>query len=179
MVRMRVFACVAAAALSCRGEPASTATSTRTPTATPTPTATATATSPAPIPITRAYAAEPAGPTTLSGVAETVVDPVSSFQVEMSGRVADARLVLLDSADAHVPARSTREVGASTQLTLAPASPLVAGSHYVLRVEGASTREVRDGDRSYAPFSFALLAAGTPPPPEPKKKPKSKSRKRR
>ncbi|HEY6004565.1 MAG TPA: hypothetical protein VIV57_16955, partial [Anaeromyxobacter sp.] len=134
---------------------------------------------PAPVSITRAVAAEPTGPSALSGVAETVIDPASSFHVEVSGRIADARLVLLDSADAHVPARSTCELGATTQLTLSPAAPLVPGSRYVLRVEGASRREVRDGDRSYAPLSFALLAAGTPPPPEPKRKPKSKSRKRR
>jgi hypothetical protein len=129
------------------------------------------------MPLSRVAAIEPAGPAPLARDAETVVDPASSFEMELPARLEDARLVLLDSAEAHVAARSTREVGGSTRLTLAPSSPLVPGSRYVLRVEGAATREVRDGDRAYAPLSFPLLAAGTPPPPEPKRK--AKRRKRR
>jgi hypothetical protein len=112
-------------------------------------------------------------------VAETEIDPASSFLVELSGKLRDARLVLLDPANAHVPAKSTREVGKITRLTLAPSSPLVPGSRYVLRVEGASRREIRDGARSYAPFSFRMLASGTAPPPEAKKQAKSRQRKRR
>lgn len=129
-----------------------------------------------PPPLARAAAIEPAGPALLARDAETVVDPASTFELELSARLADARLVLLDSAEAHVAGRSTREVGASTRLTLAPASPLVPGSRYVLRVEGAATREVRDGERAWAPLSFPILAAGTPPPPEPKRKPKKRKR---
>jgi len=119
---------------------------------------------------------EPGGPAPLVRGGETVVDPASSFEIELSGRAVDARLVLLDGAEAHVPARSTREVGGTTRLTVTPTAPLVPGSRYVLRLEGAATRELRDGDRVYAPVSFALIAAGTPPPPQPKKKPKAKRR---
>jgi hypothetical protein len=191
IVRTSLLGCFAAAALSCRGEPApaagggaavvSASPAPPTPASTPPPTATATPTeaaSPPPsMPLARVAALEPSGPAPLARDAETVVDPAASFELELSGRLTDARLVLLDSADAHVAARSTREVGGQTRLTLAPASPLVPGSRYVLRVEGAGTREVRDGERAYAPLSFPLLAAGTPPPPEPKRK--AKKRKRR
>ncbi len=186
-----------------------TATSTATPTATPTSTSTPTPSSPPPspaspsspsapagagaeglkagtspattppVPLSRAVVVEPAGSSPLSPASETVVDPASTFHVELGARIADARLVLLDGTDAHVPAKSTHEVGGSTQLALAPAQPLVPGSRYVLRVEGATSRELRDGERAWAPLSFALLTAGTPPPPEPKKKPKAKSKKRR
>ncbi|HEY6101125.1 MAG TPA: hypothetical protein VIW03_16940, partial [Anaeromyxobacter sp.] len=108
-----------------------------------------------------------------------VVDPASSFEVELSERVGDVRLVLLDAADAHVASKGTREVGASTRLVLEPAAPLVPGSRYALRLEGETGRELHGADgRAYAPLSFTLLAAGTPPPPEPKKKPKAKRRRR-
>jgi hypothetical protein len=177
-VRMRLLACLALAALSCSGEPAPAPAPAPVLAPTPNPPAAQSPAAPASIPITRAVAEGSAGPSALSAAAETLVDPASAFQVEVTGRLEDARLVLLDGADAHVPATSTRELGASTRLTLAPASPLVPGSRYVLRVEGASKREVRDGERSYAPSSFALLAAGTPPPPESKKKPKSKRKRR-
>jgi hypothetical protein len=179
-VRMRLLACLAAAALSCSGEPApaSAPAPAPNPPAAPTPATAPAPAAPASLPIARAVAESAAGPSSLSAAAETLVDPASSFRVDVAGRLEDARLVLLDGADAHVPATSARELGPSTHLTLAPASPLVPGSRYVLRVEGASKREVRDGERSYAPCSFALLAAGTPPPPEPKKKPKSKRKRR-
>jgi hypothetical protein len=177
-VRMRLLACLAMAALSCSGEPAPTPAPAPATAPAPTPPAAQAPAAPASIPITRAVAEGSAGASALSAAAETLVDPASAFHVEMTGRIEDARLVLLDGSDAHVAATSTRELGASTHLTLAPASPLVPGSRYVLRVEGASKREVRDGERSYAPSSFALLAAGTPAPPEPKKKPKSKRKRR-
>lgn len=188
-MRTPILACLAAAALSCRDEPAPTPApipldaapipSSQTPVANPAPPAPDPSSPAAFPPILNAFAAEPAGPGPLSGIAETVIDPASSFKVVMSGRLADARLVLLDSANAHVPAKSTRELGKTTLLTLTPASPLVPGSHYVLRVEGTSRREIHDGPRSYAPFSFAILAAGTPPQPEAKNQPKQRSRKRR
>ncbi|HET7824773.1 MAG TPA: hypothetical protein VFK90_05550 [Anaeromyxobacter sp.] len=174
--------------LGCREEPATststpTSTSTSTSTATPTPAATPTSPSapatPPLAPLSRAVVVEPSGSSALSPASETVVDPGSTFQVELGVRIPDARLVLLDAADAHVPARSTHEVGDKTQLALAPAQPLAPGSRYVLRVEGATSRELRDGDRAWAPLSFPLLTAGTPPPPEPKKKPKAKAKRRR
>lgn len=143
-------------------------------TAAPTP-PTSTSTPPAPPPpaappIRSALAREPAGTTALSATGENVVDPAATFEVELDARLADARLVLLDAADAHVPAQDVREVGATTRLTLAPEKPLVPASRYVLRADGAARREMRDPDgRAYAPVAFALLVAGDPPPPEPKK----------
>ncbi len=120
-----------------------------------------------------AVATEPGGTAPLSPDGETVVDPGASFAVELASRIPDARLVLVDATDAHVPAAATRDLGAGTRLSLSPAAPLVPGSRYALRVDGAATRELHDADgRAYAPISFTLLAAGTPPPPAPKKKPK-------
>jgi hypothetical protein len=165
------------------------------PAAAPTPTAAATATeaatptpasppTPAPDPaatraLVRAVAAvEPAARTPLAHDGETVVDPASSFDVELAAPVRSVRLVLLDVADAHVAATAVREVGQATRLSLTPASPLVPGSRYVLRLEGAGGRELLDGAGApLAPLSFALLAAGTPPPPEPKRP--ARRRKRR
>jgi hypothetical protein len=129
-------------------------------------------------PVSSANVIEPNGPAPLARGGETVVDPASAFGVDLAGRVADARLVLLDGADAHVPARSTLEVGATTRLALTPAAPLVPGSRYVLRVEGAATRELHGEHDAYAPVAFQVVVAGTPPPPEPKKK-KAKKRGRR
>jgi hypothetical protein len=145
----------------------STQTSTATPTATPAP----------PAPVSRANVHEPGGAAPLSRDGETVVDPAASFEVEIEGHVADARLVLLDAADAHVPATGSREVGTTTRFVLRPAAPLVSGSRYVLRVEGVGEREMHGaGGRAFGPCSFVLLAAGTPPPPEPKRKPKRRRR---
>jgi hypothetical protein len=162
-----------------------------TPTATPTPTAvTATPTSapttaaptaaPTAVPATApsaaalvltATAVEPTGPAPLARDGETVVDPAASFAVELATAVQDGRLVLLDAQDAHLAATHSREVGATTRFSLAPASPLVPGSRYLLRLEGATGREMRDASGGVlAPLSFAVLAAGTPPPPEPKKR---------
>jgi hypothetical protein len=123
-------------------------------------------------------AIEATGPAPLSRDAETVVDPAATFEVELPARLTDVRLVLLDGGAAHVAARGAHELGPTTRLALAPAAPLVPGSRYVLRVEGATSRELRDGERTFGPISFALLAAGTPPPPEPKTKAKKKRRPR-
>lgn len=107
----------------------------------------------------------------LDPAAETVVDPGASFEVVLSATVRDARIVLLDGQDAQLPVTGTTEVGGRTTLTLAPATPLVPASRYVLRLEGAVERNLHAASgRTYDPLSFALLAAGTPPPPEPPKK---------
>jgi hypothetical protein len=119
--------------------------------------------------------------TALAPGAEAVVDPAATFEVELSERAADARLVLLDGRDDLVPASGARELSATTRLTLVPAAPLVPGSRYALRVDGASSRELHDdAGRAYAPISVTVLAAGTPPPPEakPEKKPSRKKRRR-
>ena len=173
--------------------PTATATSTATPTDTaiPAPAASADAAAstaaaatpakppPAPAPgIRSAVAREPSGVTPLSAGAETVVDPASTFEIELVPRLADARIVLVDAAEAHVAAKDVRELSGSTRLTLAPEAPLVPGSRYVLRADGATQREMHDaGGRAFAPVGFTILAAGTPPPPE-AKKPKKKRRAR-
>jgi hypothetical protein len=118
------------------------------------------------MPVRAAVALEPAGPATLSDREENVVDPASTFRVELAGRLGDVRLVLVDERDALVPAVSSREVAPTTRLDLAPAAPLVPGSRYLLRLDGiGSTRPVDGAGRELAPASFALVAAGDPPPP--------------
>jgi hypothetical protein len=171
-----------AAACGPRPEPApqpAPAPATPAPGATPTPTPTAAPIPPpAPTPprssldlAKELVAVEPGGELPLSRDAETVVDPAATFRVVLGARLEDARLLLLDGADAALPAKGTREVGETTVLTLAPSAPLVPGSRYQLRLDGDRTRELRDGQGSvHAPFTLALLAAGTPPPPEPAKK---------
>lgn len=143
----------------------------------------ATALSPeAPLPLTlrRAVAVEPEAQLTLSPGVEIVVDPGARFELELGVRAADARLALLDAHDALVAATGTREVGATTLLTLTPAAPLTPGSRYTVRLDGAATRELHDhAGRAYAPVLFPVLAAGTPPPPEPKKPAKKPKRSRR
>ncbi|HEX9242696.1 MAG TPA: hypothetical protein VF875_09680 [Anaeromyxobacter sp.] len=146
-------------------EPSGTST-TATSTATPTPTAL----------VRTAFALEPTTSTStasrlaLSAGAEVVVDPRATFEVELAALAPDARLVLLDAREDFVSATSSRELGASTRLTLAPAAPLVPGSRYALRLDGTTERVLHDAaGRAFAPLSLPLLAAGTPPPPEPKK----------
>jgi hypothetical protein len=122
-----------------------------------------------------ARALEPSGTVALAG-ADSVVDPAARFEVEVAAPLGDAVLVLVDAQDAHVPSTATREVaGGATRLALAPTAPLTPASRYVLRVEGASTREAHDASgRAFVPATFALVVAGDPPPPpaRPKKKPR-------
>jgi hypothetical protein len=127
-----------------------------------------------------AVALEPAGALVRLGEEpETVIDPAATFRVELAGSLRDARVLLLDGADAAVPASATREVGATTRLTLAPAAPLRPGSRYVLRIDGTTTKELHDGAGvAYGPVSVGLLAAGEPPRPEPKQRTKPSRKKR-
>jgi hypothetical protein len=113
----------------------------------------------------------------LSADAETVVDPASSFRVVLAGTCRDARLLLLDAAGVALPASERAEVGATTVLRLIPTAPLVPGSRYQLRLDGALGRELHLGDHAYPPSRFALRAAGDPPPPAPKGVSKKKRRK--
>jgi hypothetical protein len=127
--------------------------------------------------VREAVALDPTGPIPLARDEETVVDSAASFRVELRGEVPDGRLVLLDAADAIVPSSGTREVGATTRFTLAPAAPLVPGSRYVLRLDGARARELQDvAGRTFAPLNLTVLVAGEPPKPEPKPAPKRKRR---
>ncbi len=113
----------------------------------------------------------------LSPASETVIDPGATFEVELAPRLPDARIALVDAAEAHVAAKDVREVAATTRLTLAPEAPLTPGSRYVLRIDGADVREMHDADgRAFAPIGFPVLVAGTPPTPERKAPPKRKRR---
>jgi hypothetical protein len=141
--------------------PASTTAST--PTSTPTP-----AKAPA-VPATAilraAFAVEPAARLALAPGSENVVHPASTFEVELSARTPDARLVLVDARDDLVPATAARELTAGTRLTLSPAAPLVPGARYALRLDGASERDLHDdAGRAIGAITLPLLASGAPPP---------------
>jgi hypothetical protein len=124
-----------------------------------------------------AVAVEPTQRLALVPAGEVVVDPAATFEIELSARLPDAVLALVDARDDLVASSSSREIGAGTRLTLAPAGPLVPGSRYVLRVDGASQRDLHDEvGRAFAPLTLPILAAGSPPPPEPKKPARRKKR---
>jgi hypothetical protein len=92
--------------------------------------------------------------------------------VVLKGTYLDARLSLLDGGDAMAPSAGAREAGPTTTVTLQPAAPLKPGSTYRLRVDGATTRELKAADGSArAPVEFPVLVAGEPPP-EPRAKTK-------
>jgi hypothetical protein len=123
-----------------------------------------------------AVAVEPAARLALAPGAETVVHPIATFEVELSARAPDARLVLVDAREDLVPSTATRELSAGTRLTLAPAAPLVPGSRYALRLDGASARDLHDdAGRAFGAVTLPLLAAGVPPPP-PKKTARQRKR---
>jgi hypothetical protein len=154
------------------GSAATTATPTATATATVNPsTAIARPAAAAAIAILRAaVAVEPAARLPLVAGSEIVVHPAATFEVELAARTPDARLVLVDAREDLVPASGTRELAAGTRLTLAPSAPLVPGSRYALRLDGAADRDLHDeSGRAFAPVTLPLLAAGVPPPLEPKK----------
>lgn len=136
----------------------------------------ATADTPLPAPLVAAEAVEPSGARVpLSASAEAIIDPASSFRVVLPGRSDDARLSLLDGADALVPATATREVGAQTILALTPRAPLTPAARYVLRLDGARTRDLHDAaGRPAGPVDLPMVVAGTPPEP-----PRKAVRKRR
>jgi len=98
---------------------------------------------------------------------QTAIDPSATFRVVLIGRCQDARLALHDAADAAVPATAGAEIGEATVLTLSPAAPLVPGSRYQLRLDGAVTRELHEGERSFTPAVYAVQVTGEPPPARP------------
>jgi hypothetical protein len=134
---------------------------------------------PLPAPLSLAEAVEPSGARVeLSPTTEAVVDPASTFRVVLPGRSDDARLSLLDAADALVPAAGTREVGEQTLLVVTPRQPLVPASRYLLRVEGARGRDLHDAaGRAAGPVELHLVAAGSPPE-KPAKAVRKKKRRR-
>lgn len=131
---------------------------------------------PLPAPLAAAEAVEPGGVrVTLSPSVEAIVDPASSFRVVLPGRSEDARLSLLDAADALVPATGAREVGEQTVLTVTPRAPLSPAARYLLRVDGVRTRDLHDAaGRAAAPVELPMVVAGSAP--EPAKKPARRKR---
>jgi hypothetical protein len=127
-----------------------------------------------------AVALEPSARVPLAPGTEVVVDPHATFEVELSARSPDARLALVDAREDVVPATGARELSSVTRLTVVPAAPLVPGSRYALRLDGATERELHDAaGRPFAPLTLPILVAGTPPPPEPKAKKGKRARRSR
>jgi hypothetical protein len=133
-----------------------------------------------PVPLVAAVAAAPGaalaagaqGEAPLRRDGESVVDPSASFRVEAGVPLADARLALYDAEEALVAAEGIAEIGsAGSRFTLSPALPLRPGTTYVLRLEGAAEREIRDlSGRRYRPLAFRLRTSGDPPRDPPRKR---------
>jgi hypothetical protein len=129
--------------------------------------------------VLEAQALIPGAATALRTGEQVTVDPGSTFRVLLEGTFVEARLSLLDGADAMLPAAGAREAGPRTTVTLQPATPLKPGSAYRLRVDGATTRELKAADGAVrAPVEFPILAAGEPPP-EPKSRTRAKKTRQR
>ena len=113
------------------------------------------------------------------GPAPCLLYGYGAYEASMDPWFSVARLSLLDPGDAMVASGGAREVaGAVTTVTLQPAAPLKPGASYRLRVDGATTREVRAADgTSRAPVEFPLLITGeAQPEPKPKARPRRKQR---
>jgi hypothetical protein len=96
-----------------------------------------------------------------------LVDAGTSFRLEVAVPLGDGRLALYDEDDAMVASSGTNEVGASwTRYRLVPDEPLHPGTTYVLRLDGALTRDVHDlSGRPYGPLVLTVKTAGDRPPP--------------
>ncbi len=107
-----------------------------------------------------------------------LVDPGASFRVEIAVPLTDGRLALHDEQDAMVASSGTSEVGTSwTRYRLVPDEPLVPGTSYALRVDGAAARELHDpSGRAYAPVVLKLKTKGERPPSAPARKHRGKRR---
>lgn len=125
-----------------------------------------------PVPLVAAVAQQPGGegrpgpvdlPLRRDG--ETTVAVNASFRVEAAAALRDARLVLYDAQDALVPAVESAEIGSvASRFQVHPSGRLQPGSHYLLRLEGAASRELRDlSGSAYRALEFRLATAGEPP----------------
>ncbi len=118
-------------------------------------------------------------PVALDPATPAVVDPSATFEVRVAAALRGARLVLLDSQDALVPAASDAEVQAASRFTLVPAEPLQPGSRYLLRLEGVASRLVPAADgRTFEPLAVPFTTSGEVPPRPPPKKKAGKKRSR-
>jgi hypothetical protein len=141
------------------------------PTPTPTPRTDSQPSGPLELPLTAAAAFASGREQPLERGAITVVEVSSHFAVEVAVALQDARLSLLDADGAMVAAAGGAEIGGKrTRFTLAPEEPLVTGSEYALRLDGALRRTAHDPEgRPYAPATWPLLTAGEKPKPEPRR----------
>jgi hypothetical protein len=99
----------------------------------------------------------------LSAAGETTVEPRAGFRVELPVAIPDARLSLLDGADAMVPSAGSRLVGPATVLTLTPTAALEAGARFRLRVDGAASRPLHAADgRRFEPLEWLVVVDGEP-----------------
>jgi hypothetical protein len=129
-----------------------------------------------PVSLAEALAGDAGVPISRDGGA-TLVDPASSFRVEVAARLVDARLSVLDAQEAVVPADGAAEVAGTSRYSLTPAARLRPGSGYTLRLDGALGREIHDAEgRAFLPASFALRTAGDPPAPAPARRKRGKRR---
>jgi len=130
-----------------------------------------------PVEVAEALALIPGAATPLRGGEQVTVDPAATFRVVLRGAYPEARLSLLDGGDAMVAGAGAREVGAQTTVTFQPAAPLKPASSYRLRVDGATTRELRDAaGAARAPAEFPVLVAGEPPPAPKARRKRTKKR---
>ncbi len=104
--------------------------------------------------------------TALSPDEKNRVAPGARFRMEAPLRLVDARLSLLDESDALVVSTATTEVGSGwTRFEVAPSEDLRPGSAYLLRLEGAVTRELHDeGGHAYGPYVVRFETSGERPP---------------
>ncbi len=133
---------------------------------------------PPPVPLVAAVASLAGTETPLRRDGESLVDPAATFRVVAGASLADARLALYDAQQALVEAEEHAEIGSAvSRYTLAPARPLRPGSRYLLRLEGAAGRRIRElGERTFLPLSFAIATTGDPPAEAP---PRKKAKRRR
>jgi hypothetical protein len=124
------------------------------------------------VPITAALAVLGKEETALPRDGGAVVDPATTFRVEIGAQLTDGRLALHDEQDVMVASTGTSEVGNGwTRFTLAPDEPLRPGSSYLLRVDGSSSRNVHDpAGRAYQPAEIRLRVSGERPAAPPRKK---------
>jgi hypothetical protein len=132
----------------------------------------------APVPLSAAVAVVSGQDVPIGRDGSALVDAGASFRVEIAVPLTDGRLALHDEQDAMVASSGTSEVGASwTRYHLVPDEPLRPGTTYVLRVDGAVTREAHDpSGRAYAPLVLVLKTAGERPAPAPARKRRGKHR---
>ena len=106
------------------------------------------------------------GATPLSRDGPSLVDPAAGFRIAVGAELLDARLSVLDGADAAVPSTGAMEIGAVSRFSLSPSGPLRPGSTYLLRLDGATSRDIH-GARGeiFAPLVLQIRTSGEPPPP--------------